>query len=313
MQFPHLPAAEDGAENIEFSWRHASALYDAREVSSEHMRMSYQRGGQMVATRDPASVVIEVPQPLSIAAIVHPIATLPLSVFARWHGHMTLHGGAFLNAGAAWAICGDQTAGKSSALAMLGSRGVPILSDDLVVIAGHEVLCGPRCVDLRPDVAARFANAESLGVVGSRERFRLPTAEAPPRAPLGGIVVLEWGTRHGDRGDSARPAGPALAALQAAVLDALRAARRAGRDPPVGHADAALPPPARLGQRRGGDGPAAGGDVSVSVLGVQPGLVQAGDRAHVGVLLGPLREQQLGLHQPVVDPRAVPRAREGAR
>lgn len=194
MQFPHLPAAEDGAENIEFSWRHASALYDAREVSSEHMRMSYQRGGQMVATRDPASVVIEVPQPLSIAAIVHPIATLPLSVFARWHGHMTLHGGAFLNAGAAWAICGDQTAGKSSALAMLGSRGVPILSDDLVVIAGHEVLCGPRCVDLRPDVAARFANAESLGVVGSRERFRLPTAEAPPRAPLGGIVVLEWGS-----------------------------------------------------------------------------------------------------------------------
>lgn len=194
VRLPHLPRAEEGAAAIEFSWRHATALHDAREVTPEHMRMSYQRGGSMVATRDPAAVVLDVPQPLPIAAIVHPVATLPLSVFARWHGHMTLHGGVFLNSGVAWAVCGDQTAGKSSALALLGRLGVPILCDDLVVIAGHDVLCGPRCVDLRPDVAARFPDAEPLGMVGSRERFRLPTAEAPPRAPLGGIVLLEWGS-----------------------------------------------------------------------------------------------------------------------
>jgi hypothetical protein len=189
---PNLGTAPAGAPEITLTWRQASALSDVRESDEQRAVIAYRRGGSMIVTREPAAVWFGVPEPVPGAAIIHPMSTLPLSVFSRWAGRMTLHGGAFVHDGGAWGICGEQTAGKSSALALLGSRGVPILSDDLIVVDGRDVLAGPRCVDLRPDVAAHFPTAEPLGVIGRRERYRLPTVEAPPRAPLRGIFLLDW-------------------------------------------------------------------------------------------------------------------------
>jgi hypothetical protein len=190
---PYLTDVPESAPEVELTWSQAMSLADAREVGPDRVVLTYRRLGSMIVTRDPARVWFGVTQPVSPAAMVHPVSTMPLSVFSRWAGRMTLHGGAFVHDGGAWAVCGAQTAGKSSALALLGHRGVPILSDDLVVIDGRDVLAGPRCVDLRPDVAARFPEAESLGRVGARDRFRMSTAPAPPRVPLRGIFVLEWG------------------------------------------------------------------------------------------------------------------------
>jgi hypothetical protein len=189
---PHLARVPEGAPEVELTWSEALALQDGREIGPDRVVLTYRRLGAMIVTREPATVWLGVTQPVTTAAIVHPVSTLPLSVFSRWAGRMTLHGGAFVHGGGAWAVCGAQTAGKSSALALLGHRGVPILSDDLVVIDGGDVLAGPRCVDLRPDVAARFPEAEPLGRVGARDRFRMSTALAPSRVPLRGIFLLEW-------------------------------------------------------------------------------------------------------------------------
>ena len=54
-----------------------------------------------------------------------PLGTLPLSVLAHWRGDVTLHGGAFVRAGGAWGVCGEQNAGKSTTLALVGDAGHP--------------------------------------------------------------------------------------------------------------------------------------------------------------------------------------------
>jgi hypothetical protein len=132
------------------------------------------------------------PLPFSPEALVHPVLTIPLSILAHWRGDVTLHGGAFIHADGAWGIVGEREAGKSSMLAALAERGVPIAADDLLVVDDGWVRAGPRCVDLRPDVASHLPSARDLGVVGTRPRFRLSTPPAPARSRLRGLFVLEW-------------------------------------------------------------------------------------------------------------------------
>ena len=161
------------------------------ELGRERIHLAEEHGEAVHMRRSPAEVVLDIPGGISDRALVHPLLALPLSLLARWHGHVTLHAGAFESNGA-WAVLGDRTAGKSSMLAALADRGVPIVSDDLLVVDDGFALAGPSCVDLRPDVGARFPTAESLGIVGGRERFRLSTPAAAPRTPLRGFFQLEW-------------------------------------------------------------------------------------------------------------------------
>ncbi len=172
--------------------RLASAIRSEQEVDGGQVRLLTEKGTGIVVDRDPAHVEIVAPVPLSGEALVHPVLTVPLSVLARWRGDVTLHGGAFFHAGAAWGLIGERTAGKSSMLGVLGDRGIPIVTDDLLVIDDGWVRAGPQCVDLRPDVAQHIPAAKDLGVVGSRPRHRLSTPAAPARARLGGMFVLEW-------------------------------------------------------------------------------------------------------------------------
>lgn len=189
---PDLPVVDSDAPLVHFRWERGSALEDAREVGPDMVRISHRRAGSITVRREPPEAVWVLPQPVPVAAMVHPAGTLPLSVLAHWRGDVTLHGGAFVRAGGAWGVCGDQNAGKSTTLALLASRGIPIVADDLLVIQRGDALAGPRCVDLRGDAADRFPAARSLGMVGARVRYRLPTATAPARTPLRGIIVLEW-------------------------------------------------------------------------------------------------------------------------
>ena len=92
-----------------------------------------------------------------------------------------------------WAILGDRGAGKSSLLAYLALEGVPILTDDVLVVNGSSALAGPRCIDLRAEPASRFKVGEALGVVGTRERWRMKIGPVHPELPLAGWICLEWG------------------------------------------------------------------------------------------------------------------------
>jgi hypothetical protein len=164
------------------------------------------RGGArgVLVERDPLSILFDLPEPPIPDALVHPLGTIPLSILARWRGDITLHAGGFANAGGAWAIVGKREVGKSTMLAMLASRGLTLVSDDLVTILDGGVWPGPGCVDLRSAAAAHFPEARDLGMLGGRRRFRLSSPPAAARLPLKGIFVLGW---HEDKQVAAEPIG----------------------------------------------------------------------------------------------------------
>jgi hypothetical protein len=192
VELPDLVEQAADATSVAVDWSHGAALFDAFERGDDRFVMAHRGAGLLDVVREPATIVCCLAQPITPAVFVHPIMTLPLSFLARWRGDATLHGGAFLHDDRAWVVTGEREAGKSALLARLAQRGVPIVADDLVVIEGYDVLAGPSCVDLRPDTAERIPEAEKVGVVGSRTRYRLRTPPAPARVPLGGICLLEW-------------------------------------------------------------------------------------------------------------------------
>lgn len=192
FQLPDLLEQPPEAGIVSVDYRNGSAVTDAYVVGDDRYLMANRGGGRLEVTREPATVVCALPQAITPEAFVHPILTLPLSFLAYWRGNATLHGGAFLHVGRAWVVTGEREAGKSTLLAQLARRGVPIVADDLVVIDGQDVLAGPCCVDLRADTGRHFPRAQSIGVLGDRERYRLRTPPSPARVQLGGICLLEW-------------------------------------------------------------------------------------------------------------------------
>ena len=68
-------------------------------------------------------------------------------VFSRWPRGLPRR--AFVFGSLAWAVVGGREAGKSSLLAALAARDLPVLADDLVISDSHQAFCGPRTIDLR--------------------------------------------------------------------------------------------------------------------------------------------------------------------
>ncbi|MXG89949.1 hypothetical protein [Nocardioides flavescens] len=124
--------------------------------------------------------------------LVHPFLAMAGAVVARWLGREVLHGGAVVIDGGAWVVLGAREAGKSSLLAQLHLLGLPVISDDVVVIDGGEVLAGPGSIDLRTGAANHLGVGEDLGVVGTRQRWRVRVPPVPPSVPLSGFVHPEW-------------------------------------------------------------------------------------------------------------------------
>jgi hypothetical protein len=185
--------AED-ADEAHIAWAQASPPQDELEVTEDRVRVSVKDHVTIDVVRSSRSAFVALPEALTPEAVVHPVATTPLAILARWRGNATLHAGAVLHDGGAYAVCGGQGAGKSTMLALLAQLGLPIVADDLLVVDSGDALTGPSCVDLRPDTAPLFPEACFLGTVGRRQRFRLSTPSAPARVPLRGLFLLEWST-----------------------------------------------------------------------------------------------------------------------
>jgi hypothetical protein len=123
--------------------------------------------------------------------LLHPYLAPAAALFWQWAGREAIHAGVFEVGGGAILMLGDKEAGKSTTLAWLATQGgTPVLSDDLAVLDGRDVLVGPRSIDLRVEGSLPGVS-EHLVRSGERHRVRLPAA--PPRLPLAGLVVLDWG------------------------------------------------------------------------------------------------------------------------
>jgi hypothetical protein len=131
---------------------------------------------------------------LTTDEIVHPRLGMLAAVYAQWlPGRTAFHAGAFVAGGRAWAVVGQQGAGKSTMMAALALSGVAVLGDDTLVLDAGRCIPDVRCIDLRPDAAERLAIRDPLASVrrGARERVLL---DEPIRdAPLAGWLFLTWG------------------------------------------------------------------------------------------------------------------------
>jgi hypothetical protein len=125
--------------------------------------------------------------------IVHPLLTAAGVIFAWWHGFEALHAGAFATPEGAWALLGEQGAGKSSMLARLALAGRPVLTDDLLIVDGKLALAGPRCLDLREDGLGPAGLEAMTEPVRGSERHRLRLGPVEPEVPLRGWILLSWG------------------------------------------------------------------------------------------------------------------------
>jgi hypothetical protein len=162
------------------------------EVGPDDAQLMLQRGW-VELDRRAGLVTFRLPAAPPGRDLVHPYLAPAAAVAARWMGRDSFHAGAVVVGGGAWAILGDKENGKSTTLAWLALQGLPVLTDDLLVVDDGVALAGPRCLDLRSETAARLGVGEPLGVVGERERWRLPLGAVPARVPLLGFVTLTWG------------------------------------------------------------------------------------------------------------------------
>jgi hypothetical protein len=189
---PNLIEVDAAAPLVTVTWRHASTAWNVEEVEDSVVTYGFRGATTYHVERDPPLIRFDLPVLPPLGALVHPLLTIGISVLARWRGDVTLHAGAFETPSGAWGLMGAREAGKSSTLASIAERGHPVVADDLLAIQDGLVWAGPSCVDLRPDTAPRFADAEYMGIVGGRPRYRLSTSPGHSRVPLRGFFVLDW-------------------------------------------------------------------------------------------------------------------------
>lgn len=184
---PSWPAWEIAYERVGEGWADLVEEFDA-----DRAVLRAQPDGRLTLVRAAQRATLALAEPLTAEGLVHPYLATTAAFAGHWLGRSTFHGGSFALEGRVWGLLGDQEAGKSTTLMALHSIGVPVVSDDLVVVEDRRVLGGPRCLDLRRSTAEWFGVGRPLGRIGRRERWRvdLPMLEGP--LPIAGWVVLAW-------------------------------------------------------------------------------------------------------------------------
>jgi hypothetical protein len=82
-------------------------------------------------------------------------------------------------------------------LVELHRRGYGIVADDMIVLMGGMAFAGPRCLDLRPEVASRVDGEGDAVLVRGGSRTRLSLPSVPAIVPFAGWIVLEEGSTLG--------------------------------------------------------------------------------------------------------------------
>jgi hypothetical protein len=165
----------------------------ADRVGETSALLRLRSGGSVTIERAPARATYSFAARPADGTLVHPHLAGVAAVFAYWLGRETFHAGGFVAGGGVWGLLGDKEAGKSTLLASLARAGVPVMSDDLLVLDGGDALAGPRSVDLRAGAASALGAGEPLGVVGGRERWRMLLDPVAAELPIRGWVTLGWG------------------------------------------------------------------------------------------------------------------------
>jgi len=176
-----------------------AATPDPEYVDTATARLDVRAGGFVVMDRAAGRVTFTLRASATASALVHPHLAVVGAVWSHWLGRDAFHAGAFVAGDGVWGLLGDKGSGKSSALAALSRSGVPIVCDDVLVLEGATAFAGPRSIDLRAETAQVFGLGQHLGVVGNRERWRVPLGPIRPELPFRGWVALRWAEKPGIR------------------------------------------------------------------------------------------------------------------
>ena len=164
---------------------------DGMSLTETGGRIGLPGNGEIRLDRTERSIVFATRRELRPEAVLHPGLVPAAAVIALWQGRACIHAAGVLVAGSAWGLLAEREGGKSTTAAMLAAGDGAIFTDDMLIVAGFEAFAGPASVDLRDDAAERLGGT-SLGVVGSRTRWRKLLERPAVAAPLGGWVELVW-------------------------------------------------------------------------------------------------------------------------
>ena len=181
-----LPA--EGLGLLRVDVRHAQQAREPACIDTERAVLDLPEDRQLLLQRNHGTATFT-GRPLAPDELVHPYLGAAASVFSRWAGREVFHAGAFICGGLAWAVVGGREAGKSSLLAALAARQLPVLADDLVITDGQDGFCGPRTIDLRRPIPG-----SGVPVMPARGASRWRISLPPLRrvVPLGGWIYLRW-------------------------------------------------------------------------------------------------------------------------
>lgn len=164
----------------------------AEIVEDDRAELPLGSTGAVSLRRRDGRVTFRLSRAVSDAELLHPLLAPVAAVMARWHGRESFHAGGFATDQGGLGVVAGRNGGKSTFLAAAASSGLPVLSDDMLVVEGRDLLAGPRSLDLRSSAAAELEVGEPLGVIGTRERWRVRLPPIAPRVPLRGWVFLAW-------------------------------------------------------------------------------------------------------------------------
>jgi hypothetical protein len=191
---PELPIVPANWPDWTLNWcRSESEISVAGALRADDAELPVHPVGRALLSRVTHETCLMSPEQPSREYLLHPLLTGTAAVANAWLGRDGFHSGAIVIEGRAWGILGDKGAGKSTLLAAAALSGVPVLTDDLLILDEDQALAGPRILDLRREAADFFGVGEDLGVVGLRERWRLRLPDVEAAVPFGGWVVLAWG------------------------------------------------------------------------------------------------------------------------
>ncbi|HVE73630.1 MAG TPA: hypothetical protein VNA30_00850 [Mycobacteriales bacterium] len=189
-----LVAVPSDAPVLRLSMRGGTEPERAARVDGDVADLPMLGGGRLVVDRRVGTAAFTTPQPLDPEDLAHPYLAPAAAAIQLWRGREALHGGAFAVDGRAVVVLGGREGGKSSTLAWLAAEcGTTVLADDLVIVEEGGVWPGPRCLDLRPQTSAHFADRWQGALVRSGERVRLALGPAEDCLPVVAVVALEWG------------------------------------------------------------------------------------------------------------------------
>jgi hypothetical protein len=188
----HLLAAAPDWPALEIVRRTGVVPHARSLVGSDRAEIALVAGDHLALERNPLRATFTTAQQLSSEALVHPYLAPAAAIASYWIGREAFHGGGFILDDGVWAVLGAKDSGKSSLLAGLALQGYGIHADDALILDGDVAYAGPRSIDLRQEPAEQLGVGESLGVVGDRERWRLPLGQVSSTSRLRGWVFLAW-------------------------------------------------------------------------------------------------------------------------